>query len=127
MLHQRYVLLTFVVASLLLGVAAQSAIVSLLEQFAIADLRLASVVNVSTLLSVAIGAVSFAGMIRSPRAVSYFDEVIDELFKVTWPTREETLRAATTVVVTTLMIAFLIGVYDLLWKNLADIFLYNNS
>ena len=127
MLHQRYVLLTFVVASLLIGVAAQSATVSLFEQFAIADLRLGGFVNVTTLLSIASAALVFAGLIRSPRAVTYFDEVLDELFKVTWPTRDETLRAATTVVVTTLMIASLIGVYDLLWKNLADIFLYNNS
>ncbi len=66
----------------------------------------------------------FVGLIRSSQAVQYFDEVVDELHKVTWPTREETLRAATTVVFTALFVALLIGGYDFLWKSVADLVLY---
>jgi preprotein translocase SecE subunit len=127
MQHQRYVLLIFVACAILIGVTVQAAGVSLFEQFAIADTRLFGLTNLSTLIALAGGAITFVGLIRYPPAVSYADEVVDELLKVTWPTREETLRAATTVVVTTGLIAALVGFYDLVWKNLADFFLFNQS
>ena len=125
MLHQRQVLLIFVVISIVSGATVQSASVSLFEQFAVPDTRFLSLVNLTTLLSLTAGAGTFVGLIRTPRSVAYFDEVVDELTKVTWPTREEALRAATTVVTTSAIVALLVAFYDLLWKNVADFFLYN--
>jgi preprotein translocase SecE subunit len=46
---------------------------------------------------------------------------------VTWPSREETVRASTTVVLTTLFMASLLAVYDFTWKNLADLFLFTEG
>ena len=127
MQHQRYVLLSFVAAAVLVGVSLQAASVSLFEAFAIQDLRVAGVVNSTTLLSVAGAIVTFVGLLRSRRAIEYVDEVVDELTKVTWPSREETIRAATTVVFTTLFVAALLGFYDFVWKNLADVFLFTEG
>ncbi len=124
MQHQRFVMLIFVVAAMLLGSAVQAASVSMFERFAIVDLRLAGLVNLTTVLSFGSAVALFVGLIRSSQAVQYFDEVVDELHKVTWPTREETLRAATTVVFTALFVALLIGGYDFLWKSVADLVLY---
>jgi preprotein translocase SecE subunit len=124
MLHQRQVLLIFVTIAILSGITVQSASGSLFEQFAIADTRFLSLINLTTLLSIAGGALTFFGLIRNQRAVTYFDEVVDEMTKVTWPTREEALRAATTVVTTSAIVASLIAFYDFMWKNIANFFLY---
>ena len=125
MLHQRYVLMIFVVIAIVAGVTVQSASASLIEQFALMDRRLFSVVNVSTLISVASGGITFLALVRNQRAVTYFDEVVDEMIKVTWPTREEAIRGATTVLTTSAIVAFMIAFYDFFWKKVANLFLFN--
>lgn len=125
MLHQRHVLMIFVVIAIVAGVTVQSASGSLFEQFAIQDRRFFSLVNLTTLLSIAGGGLTFLGLVRNQRAVTYFDEVVDEMIKVTWPTREEALRGATTVITTSAIVSFAIAFYDFFWKNVANIFLFN--
>lgn len=49
-------------------------------------------------------------------------EVVEELKKVTWPTRKETIRLTIVVVIVSLITAFYIGIIDvLLAKGLAII------
>lgn len=127
MLHQRYVLLFFVAAAVLTGITVQAASVSLFEALAVQDLRIGGVVNSTLLMSVGLAIVTFVALLRNRRAVEYVDEVVDELTKVTWPSRDETIRAATTVVFTTLFIAALLGFYDFIWKNVADVFLFTEN
>ncbi|TNE88652.1 MAG: preprotein translocase subunit SecE [Deltaproteobacteria bacterium] len=64
-------------------------------------------------------------LLRNEQAVAFTDEVVEELTKVTWPTRDETVRASTTVVVATLFTAAVLGGYDYLWKQVADLVLFN--
>ena len=52
-------------------------------------------------------------------------EVVDEMIKVTWPTRDEAIRGATTVLTTSAIVASLVAFYDFFWKNVANFFLYN--
>ena len=61
------------------------------------------------------------------KVLLFADEVVNELMQVAWPTREETLRASTTVVLTTFFTAAVIAVYDFIWKNLADLFLFTEG
>jgi preprotein translocase subunit SecE len=126
MQHQRWVVLSFIVTTVLTAWTVQAASVSAFAQFAIPDSRVGPV-NLSTILGLVAGVVALLGLLRSQRAVTFTDEVIDELAKVTWPTREETIRASYTVVVTTLMVAVLLGLYDFVWKNLADLVLLHES
>ena len=90
----------------------QSAIVSAVAQFGWSDNRLFGLVNSSTALAVLGGALTFGILIRTKAAVQFSSEVVGQLLQVTWPSREETVRAATTVVVTTLFTAGLLAVYD---------------
>lgn len=120
--HQRWVVLSFVIGGLLTGLVVQSAAVSGFAQFAIPDTRFGPF-TLSSVLAVASGAITMIALLRNHRAVAFALEVVEELSKVTWPTREETMRASTTVVVTTLLVAALLGMYDFLWKNLADLVL----
>ncbi len=117
-------MLAFIVGSILVGMTLQSAIVSGFAQFAMPDNRLLGLVNTSTALSVFGAATTFFVLIRTRRALTFSSEVVGELIRVTWPTRDETVRASTTVVVTTLFTAALLAFYDTIWKMVADLFLF---
>ena len=127
MSYWRFVLLAFVLGALLVGITVDAATSSMVAQFALQNTRVFGLVSVTSLVAI-VGAVgSFAYLIRSRRSLVFTDEIMQELAKVTWPNREETLRASTTVVVTTLLVAGLLGVYDFFWKNLADLILFTES
>lgn len=125
--HQRYVLLSFTLGAILMGLVVQSATVSAFAQFALPDSRLAGLLNTTTVIALASGIVTFVALIRNRRAIQFTDEVVGELSQVTWPTRDETVRASTTVVLTTLFTAAVLAAYDLIWKNLADLVLFTQS
>jgi len=127
MKRSRYVLLTFVVGAFLTGWVVQAMVVSLLAQLEYPDTRLLGLVSISGLSGMGGGIATFFALLSNSDAKRFTDEVVGELARVTWPTREETLRATTTVVVTTLLVAALLGVYDLFWKNLADLILFNEG
>lgn len=127
MLHQRYVLLAFALAAVISVTSVKSASVAIFEYMTILDTRVLDIVEISTLLSMGVGAFVFAGLIRSRAAVTYVDEVVDELHKVTWPSRADTLKAATTVVGTTLFVATLVAAYDIVWRALAKQFLFTGG
>jgi len=121
---QRYVLLVFVVGAILAGLTVQAAAVSAMAQFAYPDDNWFGVIHTSTALALLGGGGTFLGLIRTRAAVTYTTEVVGELLRVTWPSREESLRAATTVIGTSLFIAATIAICDLGFKNLADIVLF---
>ena len=125
--HQRYVLLAFTLGAILMGLVVQSAAVSAFAQFAVPDSRILGVLNFSTLIALGTGALTFVALIRYPTAIRFTDETVGELAQVTWPTRDETVRASTTVVLTTLFTAAVLAAYDLIWKNLADLILFTES
>ena len=125
--HQRYVLLSFTLGAILTGLAVQSAAVSAFAQFAFPDTRIAGLLNLSTVIALVSGLATFFVLIRNRQAIQFTDEVVGELAQVTWPTRDETVRASTTVVLTTLFTAAVLAAYDLIWKNLADLILFTSS
>ena len=51
-------------------------------------------------------------------AVQFLREVKTELKKVTWPSRKDTLSATMIVLVTVLIVAFILGVFDYGLSNL---------
>ena len=125
MRHLTYVILTFVLTAILTVAATSAALSSAFQRFGIEDTRMLDLVNISSVLALLAGGLTFAALFRSQRAVKFTDEVLHELFRVTWPTREETVRASVTVVVVTAFTASMLAIYDFIWKNLADIFLFN--
>jgi preprotein translocase SecE subunit len=123
MQHQRQVLLIFVALAVLTGITLNAAVASLLERLSVVDYSLLGIFPGSALAAVVGGVGVFFGLLRNPAAVAYADEVVDEMSKVTWPSRDEAVRGATTVVLATLFMAALIGGYDVLWKTIA-LYLY---
>ena len=127
MRHLTYVILTFVLTAILTVAASSAALSSAFQRFGFEDTRVLGLVNISSLMSLAAGVITFVILMRNQRAVKFTDEVLHELFRVTWPTREETVRASVTVVVVTAFTASMLAVYDFIWKNLADLVLLNEG
>ena len=51
------------------------------------------------------------------------EEIVDELFKVTWPSREETGNATVVVIVTVIVCSVFLGAFDAVWLALTDFIL----
>lgn len=121
---QRYV----VFAYLLLGVLLWATLSKILGALAFAinapdyeilgsDFTLTTVVG----LGLAAGFSYFA--FKNERWYGFSSEVVAELKKVTWPTKDETRTATIVVIITTLIIAAILGVFDLVWGALTKLLL----
>jgi preprotein translocase subunit SecE len=76
-------------------------------------------------LSLTLGAAIFSivGAVilyRNDRMYHLANDVATELGKVTWPTAKEVRAAALVVVVMTLLSAFIVGMFDLVWSNVTE-------
>ncbi len=76
---------------------------------------------------VATGAAAILGILtgylayRHPRLNPWAHEVAGELAKVTWPTRQETWYSTVVVIVTSIIAAVYLGVFDALWSAFTDL------
>lgn len=127
MKYPNWVLLVLAVGAILLGLLVQSGTVTGMEHFGYQDNTLAGVIKTSSAIGVGTFVLSALILMRTRQALLFTDEVVSELMQVTWPTRDETVRASTTVVLTTFFTAAVIAIYDYFWKNLADLFLFTEG
>ena len=58
---------------------------------------------------------------RHDRVYTLANEVSGELKKVTWPTAKEVRTATIVVLVMSIISAFILGVFDLVWTNLTEL------
>lgn len=58
---------------------------------------------------------------RHPRLNPWAHEVAAELSKVTWPSRKETWYSTVVVIVTSIIVAVYLGVFDALWSAFTDL------
>jgi preprotein translocase subunit SecE len=65
----------------------------------------------------------FVFLMKYPKATPFFDDVVSELKKVTWPTREDVTRSTTVVLVCIGLAAGFIAVVDLGWGKLFSLLL----
>lgn len=71
--------------------------------------------------SVAVGVATTVYLYRHPVVSPLSKEVVSELGKVTWPTRKETYYATLVVIVTSIVCAIILGVFDAMWSYLTDL------
>ncbi len=69
------------------------------------------------LISLAAGIFTF----KNERAHTFANEVVIELLKCTWPDRKETRTATVVVIVTALIIAVILGLFDVVWAQLTGL------
>jgi preprotein translocase SecE subunit len=126
MRNQRYILLGFFVVAAFLGFAVRGLAVPMLARLDIVDPQIGFVTGTGA-LGILVGVVTFLVMNRHPVVYSFSDESVTELRKVVWPAKEETVRSATVVIITTLFIALTLAMYDFVWARITSTFLFSEG
>ncbi len=120
----RYVNLSFVVIGLALYIILGEVVSALLGIFGSSTnfQVLGANFRLSNLLAMVISIGVAIWLRRNEKVHTYAMEVGSELSKVTWPTWKDTKRATLVVIITTLVIAGLLGLLDLAWGALTRVF-----
>jgi preprotein translocase subunit SecE len=119
--NRRYILLTFLIGAALIGLSVRGLGGPLLALLEVGDPVVLGGVKSTSLAGVAAGVVGFLALSRHQLAVSFTGEVIEELRKVVWPDREETVRSTIVVLSFSVIVAGIITIYDQIWGNLVQI------
>ncbi len=79
------------------------------------DLRLSNVVGLGTAVACT------AALFVRERIYRGAVEIANELLRVTWPKWDETVSATRVVVITTLVVAAILGLFDFVWAKLSGL------
>ena len=74
----------------------------------------------TSLISYSAAIIAVLVVLKHQPTFTLANEVVDELAKVTWPTREETGNATVVVIVTVLISSAYLGAFDAIWLALTD-------
>lgn len=119
---QKYVTLAYVAAGLLCWMLLTKTASSVWEIMKWTDYRiLGEKLTMTTFIGLSFAALLFLFLYRSQRVNGQAAEIATELRKVTWPTRKETFAATTVVIITTFIIAIILGLFDLVWAKFTDV------
>ncbi len=127
MQNQRFILLSFLGAAVLLGMSVQGLSIPLLARLEVADPQILGLINATTLAGLAVGVATFLILNRNRAAVAFTNEVIDELRKVHWPDKQETVRSTLVVVIFTFVVAGALAAYDYVWAQVTEMFLFTEG
>lgn len=118
---QRYTVIGIVIMAILVALALSHGLHTIWVEAGWTDYPVVSrEVTLTKLLAyaIALGAATFA--IKHGPTFQLANEVVDELSKVTWPSREETGSATVVVIVTVVVCSLYLGVFDAMWLWLTD-------
>ena len=113
----RYVTMAYIAFAILAAVVLARGIHAGLYYAGVEDYRILGedfVMSAAIGLVLAIGA--FAFTFRNPEVRPLADQVASELAKVVWPTRQETWSATIVVIVTVILSAMYLGLFDAVWQ-----------
>lgn len=117
----RYVVVGIVLLAVLLAVSLAHAFAWLWVQFGWEDLPILSrELAMTDLIAYALGLGTAVFVIKHRPTFQLANEVVDELAKVTWPSREETGSATVVVIVTVILASAYLGVFDAVWLSLTN-------
>lgn len=80
--------------------------------------RLAGVNALREGLPVLLGAIVFIVLVKHPRVNVVMDEVVSELKKVTWPSKDDVVKSTTVVIICILIASFILAGFDLMWGKM---------
>jgi preprotein translocase subunit SecE len=72
-------------------------------------------------IAAVIGLGGAIALYRNERVHTLVTDVVTELAKVTWPTRQETYVSTVVVIVTSLIAAAIVGAFDFVWSFFTDL------
>jgi preprotein translocase subunit SecE len=112
--------------SWLLAVALRGLAIPVMARFEMGD-PVIGFMSASAMAAIFLGLGTFVALMRNTQVVTFADEVIEELNKVTWPEKDETVNFTVVVVGVTLFIAAALGLYDYVWAEVTQMVLYTAS
>lgn len=124
--NQRYIVFTLLSMAAIVGVSIRGLSVPLLTRLDVGDPRVFGL-QATVWGTLFIGLVTFVVLNRHPKVVSFCDASITALREVVWPDKEETIRFTNIVIAVTLFIALALGLYDYLWAEITQLFLFTES
>lgn len=110
----------------LVAVALRGLAVPVLARFSVGD-PVVMGFTASTLAAILLGVSIFVILNRHPLVVGFTDEVIEELRRVTWPDKDDTVQSTIVVVGVTLFIAGALGLYDYVWAEVTQLVLFTKG
>ena len=119
--------MAFFALAVSLGLALRGVLGPVMAALDLPDPRLLDIIEVSSVTGLVGGGVAFLVLLRNTAALVFTDEVITELRKVAWPSREEAVRSASIVIGTTIFFALVLGLFDVLWARLTSAFLFTEG
>jgi len=87
--------------------------------------RLPGILFIREALPVVLGATFFLIIVRHARANAFMEEVVSELKKVTWPSRDDVVRSTIVVLVCICIASLILGSFDVVWGKVIG-FLLNS-
>lgn len=122
MSRQRYVVIGAIAMAVVAAMALSHALQWSWVQLGWDDVPLLGLreLTYTTLIAYGAGALAVLVVIKHQPTYTLANEVVDELAKVTWPTREETGNATVVVIVTVLISSAYLGAFDAVWLALTD-------
>jgi len=123
---QRYLVLAFLCGAACLAVTIRSAAVNIFGLAGVPD-YLVGPVPLSAGLAIGTFFITFFALMRHKQAVTFSTQVIRQMYKVTWPDREETMRATTVVCLSAVGSATFLALCDYFWAQVTDILIFTGS
>lgn len=120
--QQKWVNLSFVAASLLLAYV----VFVLAVKFSVVldfDGRIRSLDKIMMAVSAVVGFGLFFSLYKSTVATTFMNETVAELSKVTWPTKDETLKATIAVLIAVTIAGVILWMVDSAWVFLIGVVL----
>jgi preprotein translocase subunit SecE len=125
--NSRIVVFSLLAMSWLFAVSIRGLAIPVLARFEVGDPQVFMGFNATSIAALLLGLGTFIILNRHALVVSFANEVIDELRKVTWPDKDDTVQNTVVVIGVTLFIAFALGVYDYVWAEVTQIVLFSQS
>ena len=122
-----FVGLFFIVSALVLAWALDAALSAVFAATRVTNTAiLGDRVTLSTLIAIVVAAITMFVLWSRPKSKGFVAEVVDELYKVNWPDWAETKVSTMVVIVTSLIAAAILGVFDITfgWLSQNNLFLY---
>jgi preprotein translocase subunit SecE len=85
--------------------------------------RLPGILVVREVVPFVLAVACFGILIKHARVNELLEEVVSELKKVTWPTRDEVVRSTTVVIICIALASGILGVFDVVWGKVIGILL----
>ncbi len=120
MQRDRYVFIGIAALALITAFPVAHALTWLFAYVGIANPRVFADLSLTNLTAYCIAFAAFLFCILHAPTRKVAGEVVEELAKVSWPTRAETGSATVVVIVTVIISSVFLGVFDIMWRAITD-------